>query len=151
AAGRPRHRPARDLHAPRPSGCGRGPGADGAGREPGRRGGRRLYRPGDGREPRAAWRGGDPGPGDGRVLASFDEEMTTPIADEMRKHGVELLVNESVGSFAEGSQGLEVRLGSGRILDAQLVVVGVGVRPENSLAVAAGLAVGLRGGIRVND
>ena len=44
-----------------------------------------------------------------------------------------------------------MQLKSGRRLQAQLVIVGVGVRPENQLAVNAGLAVGPRGGVRVND
>ncbi len=44
-----------------------------------------------------------------------------------------------------------MRLSTGEQLPAQLVIIGVGVRPENKLAVEAGLEVGLRGGIRVND
>ena len=44
-----------------------------------------------------------------------------------------------------------VCLNSGQRLPAQLVILGVGVRPENKLAVDAGLEVGPRGGIRVND
>jgi NADPH-dependent 2,4-dienoyl-CoA reductase/sulfur reductase-like enzyme/rhodanese-related sulfurtransferase len=86
-----------------------------------------------------------------RVLSSFDDEMTTPIAEELRRHGVELLLNDTAGSLVVGRHGLEVRLKSGRLLDAQLVVFGIGVKPENSLAVAAGLAVGSGGGIRVNE
>jgi NADPH-dependent 2,4-dienoyl-CoA reductase/sulfur reductase-like enzyme/rhodanese-related sulfurtransferase len=86
-----------------------------------------------------------------QILASFDREMTTPIARHLVDQGVELILNDSAGAFAEGQAGLEVKLRSGRCLEAQLVVIGVGVRPENSLAVGAGLAVGLRGGIRVND
>ena len=86
-----------------------------------------------------------------QVLASFDKEMTTPIAEHLAEHGVEVLLNDSAGAFSQGENGLEVRLRSGRVLTAQLVIVGVGVRPESSLAVAAGLSVGQRGGIRVND
>ena len=86
-----------------------------------------------------------------QVLASFDKEMTTPVAEHLAEHGVEVLLGDSAGAFAEVPDGLEVRLRSGRSLSAQLVIVGIGVRPENSLAVAAGLAVGPRGGIRVND
>jgi NADPH-dependent 2,4-dienoyl-CoA reductase/sulfur reductase-like enzyme/rhodanese-related sulfurtransferase len=86
-----------------------------------------------------------------QVLSSFDKEMTTPVASHLAEHGVEVILDDSAGAFAEGEHGLEVRLLSGRILPAQLVIVGVGVRPENSLAVAAGLAVGPRGGVRVND
>ena len=85
------------------------------------------------------------------VLSSFDKEMTAPIAAHLVEHGVELLLNDSAGAFAQGHDGLEVRLRSGRCLATQMVILGVGVRPENSLAVAAGLAVGPRGGIRVND
>ena len=77
--------------------------------------------------------------------------MTAPIAAHLVEHGVELLLNDSAGAFAQGHDGLEVRLRSGRCLATQMVILGVGVRPENSLAVAAGLAVGARGGIRVND
>ena len=85
-----------------------------------------------------------------QVLTTFDKEMTAPLAAALVEHGVELILNDSAGAFAEGRNGLEIRLRSGRRLEAQMVVMGVGVRPENSLAVAAGLTVGPRGGIRVN-
>ena len=86
-----------------------------------------------------------------QMLSSFDKEMTTPIAAHLAEHGVELLLNDTAGAFAQGHDGLEVRLRSGRCLATQMVILGVGVRPENSLAVAAGLAVGPRGGIRVDE
>ncbi|HKI36608.1 MAG TPA: FAD-dependent oxidoreductase, partial [Gemmataceae bacterium] len=62
-----------------------------------------------------------------------------------------LLLGQSAEAFEQGPAGLVVRLKSGQTLPAQLVVLGVGVRPENKLAVAAGLEVGPRGGIRVNE
>jgi NADPH-dependent 2,4-dienoyl-CoA reductase/sulfur reductase-like enzyme/rhodanese-related sulfurtransferase len=86
-----------------------------------------------------------------QVLSSFDKEMTTPIVAHLVEHGVEVILNDSAESFAEADQRIDVRLRSGRVLAARMVVVGVGVRPENSLAVDAGLTVGPRGGIRVND
>ncbi len=86
-----------------------------------------------------------------QLLSSFDKEMTTSIAAHLAAHGVEVILNNSAVSFTQADQGLEVRLRSGRVLPARLVVVGIGVRPENKLAVAAGLAVGPRGGIRVNE
>ena len=62
-----------------------------------------------------------------------------------------LLCQSAVGFEQTASDGLVVRLSSGEQLPAQLVIIGVGVRPENKLAVEAGLEVGPRGGIRVND
>ncbi|HEV3259774.1 MAG TPA: FAD-dependent oxidoreductase [Gemmataceae bacterium] len=86
-----------------------------------------------------------------QVLPPFDKEMTTPIAQELASKGVSLLLGQSAEAFEQGQDGLTVRLKSGQRLPAQLVVLGVGVRPENKLAVDAGLAVGPRGGIRVNE
>lgn len=86
-----------------------------------------------------------------QVLPPFDREMTTPIAQELASKGVSLLLGQSVAAFEAAPEGLTVCLKSGQRLPAQLVVLGVGVRPENKLAVAAGLEVGPRGGIRVNE
>jgi NADPH-dependent 2,4-dienoyl-CoA reductase/sulfur reductase-like enzyme/rhodanese-related sulfurtransferase len=86
-----------------------------------------------------------------QVLPPFDREMTAPIAEQLAAKGVALLLGQSAEAFEPGSDGLLVRLKSGQRLPAQLVVLGVGVRPENKLAVAAGLEVGSRGGIRVNE
>jgi NADPH-dependent 2,4-dienoyl-CoA reductase/sulfur reductase-like enzyme/rhodanese-related sulfurtransferase len=86
-----------------------------------------------------------------QVLPPFDKEMTTPIAQELASKGVSLLLGQSAEAFESASDGLVVRLKSGQRLPAQLVVLGVGVRPENKLAVQAGLEVGPRGGIRVNE
>ena len=86
-----------------------------------------------------------------QVLPPFDKEMTTPIAQELASKGVTLLLGQSAEAFEQTADGLVVRLKSGQRLPAQLVILGVGVRPENKLAVDAGLEVGPRGGIRVND
>jgi NADPH-dependent 2,4-dienoyl-CoA reductase/sulfur reductase-like enzyme/rhodanese-related sulfurtransferase len=86
-----------------------------------------------------------------QVLPPFDREMTTHLARELADRGVSLLLGQSVEGFEQAADGLAVRLKSGDQLSAQLVVLGVGVRPENRLAVEAGLAVGPRGGIHVNE
>jgi len=86
-----------------------------------------------------------------QVLPPFDKEMTTPVAQELTKQGVSLLLGDSAESFESSPDGLIVHLKSGRTVVAQLVILGVGVRPENKLAVDAGLLVGPRGGIRVNE
>lgn len=86
-----------------------------------------------------------------QVLPPLDKEMTTPIVEQLAAHGVTLLLGQSASAFEAASGGLVVTLKSGRALPAQLVVLGVGVRPENKLAIDAGLEVGPRGGIRVNE
>jgi NADPH-dependent 2,4-dienoyl-CoA reductase/sulfur reductase-like enzyme/rhodanese-related sulfurtransferase len=86
-----------------------------------------------------------------QVLTPFDSEMTTPIVQELHSHGVEVMLGESAIAFEPAGEGLAVVLKSGRRLNAQLVAIGVGVRPENMLAKEAGLEVGPRGGIVVNE
>jgi NADPH-dependent 2,4-dienoyl-CoA reductase/sulfur reductase-like enzyme/rhodanese-related sulfurtransferase len=86
-----------------------------------------------------------------QVLPPFDKEMTTPIVETLLAKGVTMLLGQSAEGFEEAPDGLVVQLKSGQRLSAQLVILGVGVRPENKLAVDAGLEVGPRGGIRVND
>lgn len=86
-----------------------------------------------------------------QVLPPFDREMTTPLAETLAAKGVSLLLSEAAEGFDPTFDGLVVRLKSGQQLPAQLVVLGIGVRPENKLAVDAGLEVGPRGGIQVND
>ncbi|WP_254508642.1 FAD-dependent oxidoreductase [Anatilimnocola floriformis] len=86
-----------------------------------------------------------------QLLPPLDREMTTPIAQELKAKGVTLLLSDSAESFTAVDGGVRVQLKSGKELTAPLVIMGIGVRPENKLAVEAGLDVGPRGGIRVND
>ena len=85
-----------------------------------------------------------------QVLPPFDKEMTTPILAALQSKGVTVLLGQSAEGFERGSNGLEIQLKSGARLSAQLVILGIGVRPENKLAVEAGLEIGPRGGIRVD-
>ncbi|MEX2288180.1 MAG: FAD-dependent oxidoreductase [Planctomycetaceae bacterium] len=86
-----------------------------------------------------------------QILTPFDPEMTVPVVEELRAHSIALLLGQTAESIEQTAGGLTVCLNSGQRLPAQLVVFGVGVRPENQLAVDAGLEVGPRGGIRVNE
>jgi NADPH-dependent 2,4-dienoyl-CoA reductase/sulfur reductase-like enzyme/rhodanese-related sulfurtransferase len=85
-----------------------------------------------------------------QILPPFDPEMTTPIAEHLRSKNVCLLLGQSAAVFEQTAHNLIVRLNLGQFLSAQLVIIGVGVRPENKLAVDARLEIGARGGIRVN-
>jgi NADPH-dependent 2,4-dienoyl-CoA reductase/sulfur reductase-like enzyme/rhodanese-related sulfurtransferase len=82
-----------------------------------------------------------------QVLAPLDPEMAGTVAQEMRRNGVDLHLGETVESVTPTS----VRLASGEVLDADLVICAIGVRPDTTLARAAGLVIGPRGGIAVDD
>ncbi len=86
-----------------------------------------------------------------QVLGPFDAEMTTPITEALIQHGVQVLFGETTMAIESQDGALAVRLETGKLLPTDLVVMGLGVRPENVLAVQAGLEVGPRGGIRVNE
>lgn len=85
-----------------------------------------------------------------QVLPPLDQEMTTPIVEKLRAKGVNLVLGESADGFEKSADGIAVRLKSGKALTAQIVILGIGVRPENRLATEAGLELGIRGAIRVN-
>jgi NADPH-dependent 2,4-dienoyl-CoA reductase/sulfur reductase-like enzyme/rhodanese-related sulfurtransferase len=86
-----------------------------------------------------------------QVLPPFDREMTAPLAEHLMSKGVTLLLGQSAEAFESPPDGLDVCLKSGEKLSTGLVILGIGVRPESGLAAAAGLEVGPRGGIRVNE
>lgn len=85
-----------------------------------------------------------------QVLTPWDAEMVVPVAQALRQRGVMLRLGDSAKSFEPAGQGVRALLDSGAAIEADLVVMSVGVRPENDLAVKAGLEVGPRGGVRVN-
>lgn len=85
-----------------------------------------------------------------QVLPPFDREMTAPILEALQADDVDVRLADSAQSFEPCAEGILVRLQSGAVLTTQMVVLGVGVRPENKLAIDAGLQVGARGGIQVN-
>jgi NADPH-dependent 2,4-dienoyl-CoA reductase/sulfur reductase-like enzyme/rhodanese-related sulfurtransferase len=82
-----------------------------------------------------------------QVLAPLDPEMATLVAKEMRKHGVTL----HLGVSAKDVTPTSVELSDGTSLDAELVIMAIGVRPDTGLAKSAGLTIGTRGGIEVDD
>lgn len=82
-----------------------------------------------------------------QVLAPLDPEMAFLVATEMRSKGVELRLGVSASEITQES----VVLSDGSVLDAELVILAIGVRPEIGLAQAAGLTVGARKGIQVDE
>lgn len=84
-----------------------------------------------------------------QVLPLLDPGMTRLMEDELRRHGVELILGDGIDGFV-GGDALTCRLKSGRAVEADLPVLSIGVRPDTALARDAGLALGSRGHIRVN-
>ncbi|KAF0093191.1 MAG: FAD-dependent pyridine nucleotide-disulfide oxidoreductase [Puniceicoccaceae bacterium 5H] len=86
-----------------------------------------------------------------QVLAQMDREMVRPLEDELRQHGVELVLGDGIASFADDSGKVRATLKSGRELESDVVLLSIGVRPESQLAKDAGLELGARGHITVNE
>ena len=82
-----------------------------------------------------------------QVLAPLDPEMAFLVATEMRSKGVDLHLGVSASEITSEA----VLLSDGTLLDAELVILAIGVRPEIGLAQAAGLTVGSRRGIQVDE
>ena len=84
-----------------------------------------------------------------QLLPPLDPLMTRLMEDELRRHGIELILGDGIASFS-GETTLTCRLSSGREVVADLVVLSIGVRPDTALARDAGLELGSRGHIHVN-
>jgi NADPH-dependent 2,4-dienoyl-CoA reductase/sulfur reductase-like enzyme/rhodanese-related sulfurtransferase len=82
-----------------------------------------------------------------QVLMPLDPELATLVAKEMRTHGVDLHLGASVVKINADS----VELSNGAVLPAEIVILAIGVRPEIGLAKAAGLEIGTRNGIKVDE
>lgn len=80
-------------------------------------------------------------------LAPLDAEMAAPVVSALRDHGVDLRLGRTIASATPSS----VVLDDGEELQADLLVEALGVRPDTSLAAAAGLRIGPAGGIAVDE
>jgi CoA-disulfide reductase len=84
-----------------------------------------------------------------QVMAPLDYEMASIVHDHLREKGVELILEDGVKAFKQNGKTIE--LTSGTRLCSDLTILSIGVHPENQLAMMAGLNVGERGGIQVNE
>jgi NADPH-dependent 2,4-dienoyl-CoA reductase/sulfur reductase-like enzyme/rhodanese-related sulfurtransferase len=82
-----------------------------------------------------------------QVMAPLDPELAALVHTRLREHGVTLVLGASVSAIG----GDTATLSDGSVVQADLVVAAIGVRPETSLALGAGLELGPRGGILVDD
>ncbi len=88
-----------------------------------------------------------------QVLPLLDAEMTQPLAKELQRNGVSVHVGSGLKRILVDDAGVAtaVELDDGQTLPADLVVLGIGVRPNNELAKTAGLELGKDGGVQTND
>jgi NADPH-dependent 2,4-dienoyl-CoA reductase/sulfur reductase-like enzyme/rhodanese-related sulfurtransferase len=98
--------------------------------------------------------------GKDQVLAPIDPEMAQLVHNELRQHGVKIVLGKSIKGFnppadakttTPAPKSCWVQAGDDQPIPADLVILGLGVRPEVTLAREAGLTIGERGGIRVNE
>ena len=87
-----------------------------------------------------------------QVLPPIDKEHAQVVEAHMKKHGVHLALADGVAGFKQAENGaIDVQTQSGATYPADVVILALGVRPDTTLAKMAGLALGERGGIRVDD
>ncbi len=87
-----------------------------------------------------------------QVLAPLDREMARIVEGCVERHGIRLALHDGVAAFKRAPNGaIDVETKSGQTYPADIVILALGVRPDTTLARMAGLTIGERGGIRVDD
>ena len=87
-----------------------------------------------------------------QILGPLDREMARVVEGYLEHHGINVVLEDGAAEFRQSSSGsLEVYTQSGAMYPADIVVLGIGVRPDTALAKAAGLELGERGGIRTDE
>jgi CoA-disulfide reductase len=84
-----------------------------------------------------------------QIMAPIDFEMASILHTHLKDRGVRLILENGVESFVEN--GKKILLSDGTEIETDMTILSIGVRPENELAKEAGLELGERGGIVVND
>ena len=86
-----------------------------------------------------------------QVMTPLDYSMASIVHQHLKTKNVEFFLKEAVSGFRRKNGQLLVALKSGRELVADVVILSIGVRPENKLAKESGLDIGVTGGIKVNE
>jgi NADPH-dependent 2,4-dienoyl-CoA reductase/sulfur reductase-like enzyme/rhodanese-related sulfurtransferase len=87
-----------------------------------------------------------------QILPPIDKEHAKVVESHLKKHGVKLAMSDGVAGFKKSANNsIEVSTQAGKVYPADLVILALGVRPDTRLAKMAGLELGERGGIKVND
>jgi NADPH-dependent 2,4-dienoyl-CoA reductase/sulfur reductase-like enzyme/rhodanese-related sulfurtransferase len=87
-----------------------------------------------------------------QILAPLDVEQSRAVEDVLRRHGVALALGEAVTGFVQQASGeIAVQTKAGTTYPANIVILALGVRPDIELTKSAGLQLGERGGIKVDE
>ena len=86
-----------------------------------------------------------------QLLNTLDYDMATLVHSKLRSKGIDLKIGGNVVAFEETETGLNVLLENEQPIETDMVLLAIGVSPENTLAKKAGLELGLKGAIAVND
>ena len=87
-----------------------------------------------------------------QVMPPLDPEMARVVKRYLKKNGITVKTGDGVAGFRKGEKGgLEVLTEKGKVYEADIVVMSIGVKPELELAKMAGIEIGARGGIAVNE
>jgi NADPH-dependent 2,4-dienoyl-CoA reductase/sulfur reductase-like enzyme/rhodanese-related sulfurtransferase len=87
-----------------------------------------------------------------QVIPPIDPEIAWLVEGHLKRHGVHVALNDGVAGFEQVEGGaIKVRTESGKTYPADIVILAIGVRPDTMLAKTAGLEIGERGGIRVDE
>lgn len=86
------------------------------------------------------------------VLTPLDPENSSIVEALLKRNGIKLAMGDAVTGFNKAENGaIDVQTKSGKIYPSDLVILAIGVRPDTALAKTAGLEIGARGGIRVDE
>lgn len=86
-----------------------------------------------------------------QVMNTLDFEMAQLLHENIRENDIELYLGDGVDSFEDTTEGVTVKLNSGKAVEADMVILSIGVRPNSSLAKDAGLELNARGGIVIDE
>ncbi|MHB8172755.1 MAG: FAD-dependent oxidoreductase [Thermincolia bacterium] len=86
-----------------------------------------------------------------QVMPPFDPEMTMPLVKHLKQLGTEIHLRDGVAKFLGNGEVSGVQLTSGQVIETPLVILAVGVKPNIQLAKDAGLTIGEKGGIAVDN
>ena len=86
-----------------------------------------------------------------QVMAPLDYEMAQILHENIRMNNTELILEDGVDHFETQNGSTRIDLKSGRTVEAEMVLLSIGVKPNSSLAKAAGLSLNARGGVQVDE